>query len=430
MYYMKSILPTSAIPIPIPKKKKRRDNRIHNRPLEPIELELTGFASGGRAIGHHNDGRIAFVEYGIPGEHVIAEITNSEPNFIEATAVLVTKSSPYRVESPCVYFGQCGGCQLQHIDYDHQLQLKTDVVANQLIHIGNFSKTEIDNWLKMMIGSVNSWNYRNHMRFTVRRDGQIGFMQRGTHRFLRINECKIASPRANDLLNLLQDRTMQTQQISIRVAENTDDFLIQPHLKWRPRTKSNRPSSGQRSYYEQIGEHDYRVSAGAFFQVNTKQAEVLVRLVTERVLEVQPNKVIDAYSGVGTFAAQLAPEVEEIITIEFSSAADGDASINLQDYENITRIEGTVESAFQNMDLTANVLIIDPPRSGLDKESINTLINSPIERIVYISCDPGTLARDLRLLVDGSFEIIDIQPLDMFPHTQHIECVTTLEKQT
>ena len=282
----------------------------------------------------------------------------------------------------------------------------------------------------MMIGSVNSWNYRNHMRFTVRRDGQIGFMQRGTHRFLRINECKIASPRANDLLNLLQDRTMQTQQISIRVAENTDDFLIQPHLKWRPRTKSNRPSSGQRSYYEQIGEHDYRVSAGAFFQVNTKQAEVLVRLVTERVLEVQPNKVIDAYSGVGTFAAQLAPEVEEIITIEFSSAADGDASINLQDYENITRIEGTVESAFQNMDLTANVLIIDPPRSGLDKESINTLINSPIERIVYISCDPGTLARDLRLLVDGSFEIIDIQPLDMFPHTQHIECVTTLEKQT
>ncbi|MDA0351099.1 MAG: class I SAM-dependent RNA methyltransferase [Chloroflexi bacterium] len=421
-------LPTAVPPEPVPKARRRKDSRAHNRPLIPIELDLTGFANGGRAVGHAEDGRVVFVEYGIPGERVIAEITNDAPGYIEATAVLVLRSSEHRVDAPCGYFGRCGGCQLQHIDYPEQLRLKTGVVREQLARIGNFDASALETTVLEMLGMNDPWHYRNHMRYTVRRDGQVGFMQRGTHRFLRVDQCEIASEQANALLARIQDRTMQTAQVSIRVAEQADDYLIQPHLEWRPRTRGSRPSSGQRTYHEVLGERDYRISAAAFFQVNTRQAELLVRLVVERVLEAQPNVVVDAYAGVGTFAAQLAPEVGEVITIESSVAADGDASINLQDFENVERLVGSVESLLPGLQPSPDVVIIDPPRSGLEGSTIKAMIASRARRVVYVSCDPATLARDLRLFVDGGFELIDVQPVDMFPHTQHIECVTVLDR--
>ncbi len=420
-------LPAAVAPQPVPKKRHRKDGRLNNRPLTPIELELTGFAAGGRAVGHAEDGRVVFVEYGIPGERVIAEITNDQPNMIEATAVLVLRSSEHRVDAPCGYFGLCGGCQLQHIEYPEQLKLKTGIVRDQLTRLGGFEASEAEALVLNMIGMDDPWHYRNHMRYTVRRDGQIGFMQRGTHRFLRIDQCEIAADQANELLAAVQDHTMQTAQISIRVGEHTRDFLIQPHLQWRPRTKNVRPSSGQRSYHEELQGIDYRISSAAFFQVNTRQAERLIHLVVERVLEAQPDRVIDAYSGVGTFAAQLAPEVGQVTTIEFSNAADGDAAINLAAFNNIERLEGTVESILPSLPIP-DVVIIDPPRTGLEHVTIDAMISSAARRIVYVSCDPGTLARDLRLLTDGGFTIVDIQPLDMFPHTQHIECITTLDR--
>ena len=421
-------LPASLVPEPVPKVRRRKDARAHNRPLVPIELDLTGFADGGRAIGHHQDGRVVFVEYGIPGERVIAEITNDAPGFIEATAVLVLRSSEHRVDAPCGYFGRCGGCQLQHVDYPEQLRLKTGVVRDQLQRIGRFDAAEVEAKTLPMLGMDDPWHYRNHMRYTVRRDGQVGFMQRGTHRFLRIEQCEIASDRANELLTGIQDRTMQTQQVSIRVAEQADDYLIQPHLQWRPRTPASRPSSGQRSYHERLGERDYRISAAAFFQVNTRQAEQLLRLVAERVLEAQPNVVVDAYSGVGTFAAQLAAEVSQIITIESSAAADGDAAVNLEGIENVERLVGSVEALLPGLQPSPDVVIIDPPRSGLELSVIQAMIASHAKRVVYVSCDPSTLSRDLRIFVDGGFDLIDVQPVDMFPHTQHIECVTVLDR--
>lgn len=416
-------------PQPVPKARRRKDSRAHNRPLVPIELELTGFANGGRALGHAEDGRVVFVEYGIPGERVIAEITHDAPGFIEATAVLVLRASEHRVEAPCGYFGRCGGCQLQHIAYPEQLNLKTGVVRDQLTRIGHFDASEAESKVLAMLGMDDPWHYRNHMRYTVRRDGQVGFMQRGTHRFLRIDQCEIASDRANQLLAEIQDRTMQTRQVSIRVAEQTDDYLIQPHLQWRPRTPASRPSSGQRSYHERLGERDYRISAAAFFQVNTRQAELLLRLVIERVLEAQPNVVVDAYAGVGTFAAQLAPEVGQVITIESSAAADSDGAINLDGLDNVERLAGNVESLVPGLQPSPDVVIIDPPRSGLEASTIEAMIASRANRVVYVSCDPATLARDLRIFVDGGFDLIEIQPVDMFPHTQHIECVTVLDRE-
>jgi 23S rRNA (uracil1939-C5)-methyltransferase len=422
------IRPTPLTPEPVPARRQRRERRRHDRPLEPIELTLDGFAHGGRAVGHADDGRVVFVEYALPGERVIAEITNDQPRFIEATAVLVLEASPQRVEARCQYFGRCGGCQLQHINYDEQLRLKRDIVAQQLERIGRFAADEVDTLVQPMIGMREPWGYRNHMRFTVRRDGQVGFMQRGTHRFLRIDKCLIASDAANAVLDTAQDSTMQMHQLAIRTGSQTGDMMIQPRMRWRPMHRGQRPPSGQRSYRESLLGQTYRISGPAFFQVNSAQAERLLELVIERVQAVSPRVVVDAYAGVGTIAAQLAPLVNTVVTIEESTAAGDDASINLAEFENVQRIVAKVEDALPGLDPAPEVVVIDPPRSGIDAVVVQAIIDSVARRVVYVSCDPGTLARDLRRFADGGFAVSEVQPLDMFPHTQHIECITTLDR--
>lgn len=420
-------IPAAVVPEPVPAARSRKAKREVNRPLEPIELTLTGFASGGKAVGHAPDGRVVFVEYALPGERVIAEITDDRPSYIEATAVLVLEASEDRIEPACQYFGKCGGCQLQHVAYERQLDLKTGVVRDQLRRIGRFEEAEVEALVRPMLGMDEPWGYRNHNRFTVRRDGQIGFMQRGTHRFMRIESCPIAHPRVNAVLQTAQDHTMQARQLSVRVGVNTKDEMVQPHLQWRPGPRP-KLASGQRSYTERLNGVDYRVSGPAFFQVNTVQAERLVALVVDRVLEATPQVVVDAYAGVGTFAAQLATSVDRVVTIEESAAAGDDAEVNLAPFSNVTRIVGKVEATLPGMTPSPDVVVIDPPRSGLFPGVVDAIIESAAKRVVYVSCDPGTLARDLRLFVDGGFTLREVQPVDMFPHTQHIENVTVLDR--
>ena len=420
-------IPASVVPEPVPAARSRKAKRDVNRPLEPIEVTLTGFASGGKAVGHAPDGRVVFVEYAIPGERVIAEVTDDRPSYIEATAVLVLEASEDRVEPACQYFGKCGGCQLQHIAYRRQLKLKADVVRDQLHRIGKFSSEEVAELVRPMLGMDEPWGYRNHNRFTVRRDGQIGFMQRGTHRFMRVEECLIAHPRVNDVLQAAQDHTMQARQLSVRVGVHTDEEMVQPRLQWRPGPKP-KLTSGQTHYSERLNGVDYRVSGPAFFQVNTLQAERLVALVVQHVLDADAKVVVDAYAGVGTFAAQLAGSVEHVVTIEESAAAGDDAEVNLAPFTNVTRIVGKVEHTLPGMTPDPDVVVIDPPRSGLFPGVVDAILESAARRVVYVSCDPGTLARDLRMFVDGGFTIGEVQPVDMFPHTQHIENVTVLDR--
>ena len=409
------------------KRRGRRRQRMVDRPRTPIELELTGFAAGGVAMGRAPDGRVAFVEFGIPGERVVAEIMSEESSYIEARTVMVREASPQRVEPRCEYYGRCGGCQLQHINYGEQLRLKTGVVREQMRRIGHFEDAEIDDLLREMIGMADPWAYRNHMRFTVRRDGDIGFMEHGTHRFLRIDHCEIALPEANRTLRNAQGRTMQTKQLTVRAGEHTGEVLVQPKLRWRPGRRGN-VRSGQQHYHELLRGARYQVSSPAFFQVNSRQAERLIELVVARARAVQPRLVADAYSGVGTFAVALAQVVPDVVTIEASSAAGDDAEVNLAPYENVRRITGTVEDELPQLDPQPDVVIVDPPRVGLDASIIETIVDSDVRRVVYVSCDPATLARDLRRFVDGGFTIDEMQPIDMFPHTQHIECITTLDR--
>ena len=403
---------------------RRRKRFVLDQPRKPLELQLEGFAAGGKAVAHAPDGRVVFVALGIPGERVIAEVTREEASFIEATTVAVLEPSPSRVEPPCAYFGRCGGCQLQHIDYGEQLRLKAGIVADQLRRIGRFE----DPPLREMIGMSDPWGYRNHLRFTVRRDGDVGFMEHGTHRFLRIERCAIAHPRVNEVLRAAQGRTMQTTQLSVRVGEQTGEMLVQPKLHWRP-GRSRSVASGQTTYTEELAGTRFRISSPAFFQVNTRQAARMAELVIARVVQARPTVVVDAYAGVGTFAALLAPRVPRIVTIEWSAAAGDDAAVNLAPYNNVDRRVGTVEELLPDLEPAPDVVIVDPPRAGLARTVIDAILASAARRLVYVSCDPATLARDLRILADGGFTLTEVQPLDMFPHTQHIECVTTLDRE-
>ena len=162
--------------------------------------------------------------------------------------------------------------------------------------------------------------------------------------------------------------------------------------------------------------------------MNTEQAERLASLVIQRALETSPETIIDAYSGVGTFSVLLAPFVRQVIAIEESAGANKDAEFNLQSHANVKRLTAKVEDALQTLVPSPDVMIIDPPRAGIDRSVTEAIIESGIERVMYVSCDPQTLARDLKLFVEGGFVIREIQPIDMFPQTQHIECVTTLTR--
>lgn len=413
-------------PVPLGRHGKRR--WLVDRPLEPVEVECTGFTTGGRAVGKAPDGRTVFVEYALPGERVIAEITAQHPTYLEACAITVLRPSPERVEPPCEYFGRCGGCQLQHASYPEQLRLKTEVVAEQLRRIGRFEATEVAALVRPMIGMDDPWGYRNHLRFTVRRDGDVGYMLRGTHRFLRVDYCEIAHPRVNEVLRRVQGNTIVAHQLAVRIGENTGDAMIQPKIDWRPGHRAAHVESGQKTYRESLNGVRYQISGPAFFQVNTRQAERLVAIAVAHVLDAAPHVVVDAYAGVGTFAGQLAGKVHQVVTIEESAAAGVDAEVNLAQFENVTRITGKVEALLPGMTPEPDVVIIDPPRAGLFPAVIEAILASAARRVVYVSCDPSTLARDLRLFVDGGFAISEVQPVDMFPQTQHIECVVALDR--
>jgi 23S rRNA (uracil1939-C5)-methyltransferase len=398
---------------------KGRHRRKHGYLDEPqrVTLSLTDMAYEGHAIGRLDD-LVVFAEYGIPGEEVVVEIYRKHAGIASARVVEVLQASPDRVEAPCPYYGVCGGCHWQHISYERQLQLKRHVVQEQLRRIGKFDSQPVNE----TVGAANPWGYRNHLRLSAGRQGDIGFMRRGSHRFLPIDRCLIADPRINDAIALLQGKGAGLHQVELRAGVNTGDLIVQPDMTDRE------PSAppGSTVYRESLLGREFQISAPSFFQSNTPQAERLVQLVGEK-LDPQPDELlVDAYAGVGTFAALFAADVRQVIGIEESPAAVADAAVNLAGLPNARFIEGKVEAVLPALQEKPDAVILDPSRVGCDPAVIEAILRLAPHKLVYVSCDPATLARDLRLLVDGGFELRDVTPLDMFPQTYHIECVANL----
>ncbi len=382
-----------------------------------ITLSLTSWGRLGEAMAQYQ-GWDVFVFGGIPGETVVAEILRIQRKYLAARVVEVIQGSELRVEPPCPYYGECTGCQWQHLDYSAQLIAKKSRVVDALERVGGLSQQPVAE----VIPSPDQYGYRNHARFTVGPAGSLGFVNRETRRFVAIDRCMLMHQGINDMLTQLQGRCSETTQLAIRAGKNTGDYLIQPTLK-NPAVPL---PTGQTHYLESVGDRRFRVASPSFFQVNVEQSVQLVEVVRNS-LDLRGDEVlVDAYAGVGTLAILLAPYVANVIAIEESSAAVADAQENAAGLTNVEFWTGKTEEMLSRLAARPDAVVLDPPRAGCQPQALRSLLEIAPEKVAYVSCDPESLARDLKILVDGGYHLDQVQPLDMFPQTHHVECVASL----
>ena len=382
-----------------------------------VTLSLTSWGRLGEAMADF-DGHNVFVAGGVPGEKVVVEAVKVHRKYVSAKVVEVLEASADRVEPPCPYYGDCSGCQWQHLSYDAQLKAKREKVTDALQRVGDLVNPPVSE----VRPSPNQYGYRNHARFTISREGALGFVNRETRQFVRIDKCMLMHDGVNNLLEELQDHCGETTQLSIRAGKYSGDFLIQPYLVH----PDIGVTTGQKKYTESIDGVDFVVSSPSFFQVNVDQAAAAAEAVNDH-LQLGPEDVLlDAYTGVGTFAILLAPHVKQVIAVEESSAAVADAKQNAGELQNVDFVLGRTEDVLRKLPVTPDVVVLDPPRSGCQPRALESLIAMAPSRVAYVSCDAETLGRDLKILCAGGYRLDEVVPLDMFPQTHHVECVALL----
>ncbi len=416
-------LPPPAGIMPLPARVENAAEVVKDAPGEadnmPVPLELR-------------------VPAGIPGEQVIVAV--EEPPLRphrrkkhrrrlppRISIVQMVEASPWRVEAPCPVFGVCGGCQLQHVAYPQQLEIKRQMVAELLRSEGGFADPPV----LPTLGCKPPWRYRNHMRFSVNREGQVGLTARGTHRVLPLNDCPIAHEQINRALRVLAATPQPRPQALVRCGAHTGQVMMQPAPA--PELREQLAAAGlevrDESMEEALAGQRFRIRPSSFFQTNTAQAEQMAALVI-RGLALRPEMtVVDAFCGVGTFALLLAPYAHRVIGIEESASAVRDALWNGREAANVQFIQGKTEVVLPGLAEQIDGLVLDPPRQGCQCPVLNALVKRRVPRVVYVSCDPATLARDLKYLcqTQAAYELVEAQPLDMFPQTAHIECVAVLQ---
>ncbi len=418
-----------------------------------LDLTLDAIAHGGEAIGHHT-GKTVFVPYAIPGERVRVEIVEEKARWARGRLVEVLVSSSDRIAPPCPYFGpgQCGGCQWQHIAYPRQAELKQAIVADQLRRLGRISDPPVADIVALADPAAPedaprflAYGYRNHVQFALTSDGQTGFRRTASHDVLPVARCLLLHDLLDELHSALELADFPLQEISLRAGINTGETLIllvgvteeQPELELNlsaavalRTSRGLQPLIGHPWLTEEVLGRRYRVSAESFFQVNTVGAAALVELVTAYA-DVRPGDVVlDAYCGVGLFSLPLADRAGKLIGVEEAPSACDDFAFNARDLDNVELHEGPVEAvlpALQTAGQHIDVAVMDPPRAGAGQEVITQLAALAPRRIVYVSCDPATLARDAVHLSQAGFHLVETQPVDLFPQTFHVETIALWE---
>jgi 23S rRNA (uracil1939-C5)-methyltransferase len=408
-----------------------------------ITLTLTDMAHGGAALGHH-EGRVIFVPYGVPGDEVVIALDKQKKGWARGHIEDILTPSPNRQEPRCPHFGphKCGGCQWQHIRYLSQLEYKRDVLRDQLGRLGGLKDIQV----KATIAPGPEWEYRNNIQLHPCPDG-LGYVNADGNDIYPIDSCPLVHPLLANLLDQIDvdptdfDRvafraslTTGRQMVILYSVENTlfeteidipvSCLLMQPDGRWIT-------LAGADNLVENVQGIDFTISADSFFQVNIAGAQVLVDTVTA-LAQPQPHEVVvDLYAGVGLFSLTLAEKAGRITAIESYSPAATDAETNLQaaNIDNVQIINADVAVGLDAIDDRVDTVILDPPRAGCGESVVQRILTLQPRKVVYVSYDPATLARDASLFAANSYIPQAFQPVDMFPQTYHIETVALFVKQ-
>lgn len=456
-----------------------------------IEIELNDLAYGGDAVGRF-EGRAVFVTGGLPGELVRARLTRQRSNYARASLVEVLRPSPDRVPPRYAELGESGGFQWQHLAYPAQLLWKTRITRQLLMRVGHFPTPPVQPTLGMPEGS-DPWRYRTVAQFAIGPDGAIGFRRVGSHDVIDMPDCPLVHPALDELYRGVREwmrrewgesATDYAERFTLRVALGTPPPAL-PTLEGHAENGRDahpagllaietRPGGafdaaggpnaigssllqtipglvgvvilglpggrgrvvvGQDFVHEQVLNKTFRISAGSFFQVNATQTPVLVRQALAALRAHPTDWALDGYSGVGLFSLFLADQVTHVHAIESqpSAVADARASAALNHVSNVTATEGVLERVLGTMrrqNERIDVALVDPPRAGCHPRALAEIKGLGPRALVYISCDPSTLARDLALFCADSYHLVSVQPVDMFPFTSHIECVALCERMS
>ena len=440
-----------------------------------VELEIIDLANEGKAVAHLN-GKVVFLKGGLPGETVLAEITRQKPRYNEGRVREILKKSPERIDAECRHFDSCGGCTWQDLSYESQLKFKRKQVCDCIERIGGLEEVRVAD----IVPSRDRFFYRNKMEFSFHVDAGGDFTL-GLHRRGRFDEifdierCLLESELSNRLVIWFRDyvreneipvydvkfhvgymrflmirETKNTGQTMVNIVTNYGDFPDEERLVARlvetfPEVttvvhnqngkKSNIAAGevekvlyGPGYIEEKLFDKTFRIRANSFFQTNPRQAEVLYRTGFEMLGAGENDSLIDLYSGAGSIGILAAPGVRKVVGVELVEDAVRAARENaaLNDIGNIEFFLGDVKDFLMSPDYDKsgfNIIMLDPPRAGLHPKAVKKIIEFKPEKILYISCNPATFARDAGEFVKAGYVLPEVKPVDMFPHTTHIELV-------
>ncbi|MFP4157766.1 MAG: class I SAM-dependent RNA methyltransferase [Opitutales bacterium] len=388
---------------------------------QELELTVERLTNLGMGVGRV-DGWVVMVPYVIPGERVKVRVFRNFQNYSDADLIEVLEASPDRVEAACPLYQSCGGCQYQHIQYGRQLNEKTQQVVELMSKLG-----DIEHPVERAHGSPREYHYRSKITPHYNRPGKdgsqpIGFLQYGRrNQIVDVEQCPIATEAINEALPEAREAARRAGGKKRRQRGGT--LLMRDVLE-------GVATDPQEIVSERVGELTFQFKAGEFFQNNPFILPDLVAHVAREASAGGARYLVDAYCGVGLFALSTAAQFEQVAGVEISEPAVRWAQANARicDIRNVRFVIGKAEAIFNGLKFPPEetALVIDPPRKGCDESFRQQVLRYRPQRLVYVSCDPATQARDVRILMDGGYRVLRIQPFDLFPHTRHIENVVTM----
>ncbi|MCP4401236.1 MAG: 23S rRNA (uracil(1939)-C(5))-methyltransferase RlmD [bacterium] len=445
-----------------------------------VELSLESLALGGEAIARVDKGMVVFVRGGIPGDRGIVEIIKRKRRFATGKLVELLESSPLRIEPRCEYFGRCGGCKWQYLKYEDQLKFKQQQVLEAFRHIGKLQEIRVND----IIGMESPWYYRNKMEFSFGQDEEEGLIL-GQHyagrwdKKIDLQNCYLQSEDSVEIFALCRDFVRKQQltvfssdteegllrHLVVREGKHTGDIMVNvvtsgehfpqmdrfvrylsagmPRITAIVHTINRRKGQssqgqeeillyGEPTIQETINGLSFEISAQSFFQTNSLQTEILYQTIRRMAEIPHGGTAVDLYCGTGSIALHLAPQSKMVYGIELveDSILNARKNAKRNKIENVEFHCGEVQKVLPTLEFEQpDVMVVDPPRAGLSKKVVGHLLKADSRQIIYVSCNPATLARDVAMISDGGYSIREIQPVDMFPHTYHIETVVNLVKE-